>query len=82
MEKRKRFRTYDIGSPTSTAHADGKLITFLTIDLPYKIHTVLTDNGMAFAICQRTVRGQLGASSGHISALPQCRPNWQRLSDC
>jgi integrase-like protein len=81
-EKRKRFKTYDIGyvhiDSAELAHADGKLIMFLAIDriskftyvefheharqtdgaaflrnvvaaFPYKIHKVLTDNGMAFA---------------------------------
>src|ERR1700688_2957506 len=81
-DKRKRFKTYDIGyvhiDSAELTHADGKLIMFLAIDrvskftyvefhehagkmegaaflrnvvaaFPYKIHTVLTDNGMAFA---------------------------------
>jgi transposase-like protein len=81
-EKRKRFKTYEIGyvhiDSCELRHADGKLIMFLAIDrvskftyvefhdkagkmagsaflrsvvevFPYKIHTVLTDNGMAFA---------------------------------
>ena len=81
-EKRKRFKTYEIGyvhiDSAELAHADGKLVMFLAIDrvskftyvefhehagkiegaaflknvvaaFPYKIHTVLTDNGMAFA---------------------------------
>ncbi len=81
-EKRKRFKTYDIGyvhiDSAELAHADGKLVMFLAIDraskftyvefhehagkmegvafprnvvaaFPYKIHKVLTDNGMAFA---------------------------------
>ena len=81
-EKRKRFKTYEIGyvhiDSCELRHADGKLVMFLAIDrvskftyvefhdkagkmagsaflrnvvevFPYKIHTVLTDNGMAFA---------------------------------
>ena len=81
-EKRKRFKTYEIGyvhvDSCELRHADGKLIMFLAIDrvskftyvefhdsagkmegsaflrnvvevFPYKIHIVLTDNGMAFA---------------------------------
>jgi transposase-like protein len=81
-EKRKRFKTYDIGyvhiDSAELTHADGKLVMFLAIDrvskftyvefhehagkmegaaflrnvvatFPYKIHKVLTDNGMAFA---------------------------------
>jgi transposase-like protein len=81
-EKRKRFKTYDIGyvhiDSCELTHADGKLVLFLAIDrvskftyvefhehagkaegaaflrnvvaaFPYKIHKVLTDNGMAFA---------------------------------
>lgn len=81
-EKRKRFKTYEIGyvhiDSCELRHAEGKLILFLAIDrvtkfayvefhdhagkmegaaflrnvvqaFPYKIHKVLTDNGMAFA---------------------------------
>ena len=81
-EKRKQFKTYDIGyvhiDSCELKHADGKLVLFLAIDrvskfttvafheragktegaaflrnvvaaFPYKIHKVLTDNGMAFA---------------------------------
>jgi transposase-like protein len=81
-EKRKQFKTYDIGyvhiDSCELNHADGKLVLFLAIDrvskftyvafheragkmegaaflrdvaaaFPYKIHKVLTDNGMAFA---------------------------------
>jgi transposase-like protein len=81
-ERRKRFKTYEIGyvhiDSCELRHADGKLVMFLAIDrvskftyvefhdsagkmegsaflsnaaevFPYKIHTVLTDNGMAFA---------------------------------
>src|SRR6202795_2788090 len=81
-EKRKRFKTYEIGyvhiDSCELRHADGKLVMFLAIDrvskftyiefrehagkmqgaaflrnvvaaFPYAIHTVLTDNGMAFA---------------------------------
>ena len=81
-EKRKRFKTYEIGyvhiDSCELRHADGKLVMFLAIDrvskfihvefhdsagkmegaaflrnvvevFPYKIHTVLTDNGMTFA---------------------------------
>ena len=81
-DKRKRFKTYEIGyvhiDSCELRHADGKLVMFLAIDrvskftyvefhdsagkmegaaflrnvvaaFPYKIHTVLTDNGMAFA---------------------------------
>jgi len=81
-EKRKRFKTYDVGyvhiDSAELAHADGKLTMFLAIDrvskftyvefhehagkmegaaflraviaaFPYKMHKVLTDNGMAFA---------------------------------
>jgi transposase-like protein len=79
-ERRKRFKTYEIGyvhiDSCELRHADGKLVMFLAIDrvskftyvefhdsagkmegsaflsnaaevFPYKIHTVLTDNGMA-----------------------------------
>ena len=82
VEKRRRFKTYDIGyvhiDSCELKHADGKLVLFLAIDrvskftyvafyeragkmegaaflrnavaaFPYKIHKVLTDNGMAFA---------------------------------
>ena len=82
QERRKRFKTYEIGyvhiDSCELRHADGKLVMFLAIDrvskftyvefhdsagkmegsaflkavvevFPYKIHTVLTDNGMAFA---------------------------------
>jgi hypothetical protein len=81
-EKRKRFKTYEIGyvhiDSCELRHAEGKLVMFLAIDrvskftyvefhdsagkmegsaflenvvdvFPYQIHTVLTDNGMAFA---------------------------------
>jgi transposase-like protein len=81
-ERRKRFKTYEIGyvhiDSCELRHADGKLVMFLAIDrvskftyvefhdsagkmegsaflgnvvqaFPYRIHTVLTDNGMAFA---------------------------------
>jgi transposase-like protein len=81
-EKRKRFKTYEIGyvhiDSCELSHADGKRVMFLAIDrvskftyvefhesagktagsaflrnviaaFPYKIHKVLTDNGMAFA---------------------------------
>jgi hypothetical protein len=81
-EKRKRFKTYEIGyvhiDSCELRHAEGKLVMFLAIDrvskftyvefhdsagkmegsaflenvvdlFPYRIHTVLTDNGMAFA---------------------------------
>lgn len=81
-DKRKRFKTYEIGyvhiDSCELRHADGKLIMFLAIDraskftyvevhdkagkmagaaflrnavevFPYKLHIVLTDNGMAFA---------------------------------
>jgi len=81
-EKRKRFKTYEIGyvhiDSSELRHAEGKLIMFLAIDriskftyiefhdkagkmagaafflrnvveaFPYRIHAVLTDNGMAF----------------------------------
>ena len=99
-EKRKRFKTYEIGyvhiDSCELRHADGKLIMFLAIDrvskftyvefhdkagkmagaaflknvvevFPYKIHTVLTDNGMAFADLPKyrdsPMHGPLG---GHI----------------
>lgn len=81
-EKRKRFKTYEIGyvhiDSCEFRHADGRLIMFLAIDrvskftyvefhesagkaegaafleavvevFPYQTHSVLTDNGMAFA---------------------------------
>jgi transposase-like protein len=81
-EKRRLFKTYDIGyihiDSCELSHANGKLVLFLAIDrvskftyvefhehagkmegaaflrnvvaaFPYKIHKVLTDNGMAFA---------------------------------
>ena len=81
-EKRKRFKTYDIGyvhiDSRELKHADGELALFLAIDrvstftcvafreragdtegaaflgnvvaaFPYKIHKMLTDNGMALA---------------------------------
>jgi hypothetical protein len=81
-ERRKRFKTYEIGyvhiDSWELRHAEGKLVMFLAIDrvskfadiefhdsagkmegsaflkavvevFPYKIYTVLTDNGMAFA---------------------------------
>ena len=99
-EKRKRFKSYEIGyvhiDSCELRHADGKLIMFLAIDrvskfthvefhdkagkmagaaflrsvvevFPYKIHTVLTDNGMAFADLPkyRESQGQ-GSPGGHI----------------
>jgi transposase-like protein len=98
-EKRKRFKTYEIGyvhiDSCELRHADGKLIMFLAIDrvskftyvefhdkagkmagsaflrnlveaFPYKIHTVLTDNGMAFADLPKYRDGQgQGSPGGH-----------------
>ena len=90
QERRKRFKTYEIGyvhiDSCELRHADGKLIMFLAIDrvskftyvefhdsagkmegsaflkvvvevFPYKIHTVLTDNGMAFADLPKNCEG-------------------------
>jgi transposase-like protein len=90
MEKRKRFKTYEIGyvhiDSCVLSHADGKLVMFLAIDrvskftyvefhesagkmegsaflrdviaaFPYKIHKVLTDNGMAFADLPKNRQG-------------------------
>jgi transposase-like protein len=99
-EKRKRFKTYEIGyvhiDSCELRHADGKLIMFLAIDrvskftyvefhdkagkmagsaflrnvveaFPYKIHTVLTDNGMAFADLPKYRDSQgHGSPGGHI----------------
>nr|WP_295108953.1 IS481 family transposase [uncultured Caulobacter sp.] len=98
-EKRKRFKTYEIGyvhiDSCELRHADGKLVMFLAIDrvskftyvefhdkagkmagaaflrsvvavFPYKIHTVLTDNGMAFADLPKYRDGSGGSPGGHI----------------
>ena len=99
-DKRKRFKTYEIGyvhiDSCELRHADGKLIMFLAIDrvskftyvefhdkagkmagsaflrnlveaFPYKIHIVLTDDGMAFADLPtyRDSQGH-GSAGGHI----------------
>jgi hypothetical protein len=89
-ERRKRFKTYEIGyvhiDSCELRHADGKLVMFLAIDrvskftyvefhdsagkmegsaflkavvevFPYKIDTVLTDNGMAFADLPKNRQG-------------------------
>ena len=101
-EKRRRFKTYDIGyvhiDSAELSHANGKLAMFLAIDrvskvtdvefheharkmegaaylrnvvaaLPYKIHKVLTDNGMAFADLPKNRGDQPGASLGRISSI-------------
>jgi transposase-like protein len=99
-QKRKRFKTYEIGyvhiDSCELRHADGKLIMFLAIDrvskftyvefhskagkmagsaflrsvvevFPYRIHTVLTDNGMAFADLPKYRDSQdRGFPGGHI----------------
>jgi transposase-like protein len=99
-EKRKRFKTYEIGyvhiDSCELRHADGKLIMFLAIDrvskftyvefrdnagkmngadflrnvvaaFPYRIHIVLTDNGMAFADLPKYRDSPTGGSpGGHI----------------
>jgi len=89
-EKRKRFKTYEIGyvhiDSCELRHAEGKLVMFLAIDrvskftyvefhehagkmqgaaflrsvveaFPYRIHIVLTDNGMAFADLPKNRQG-------------------------
>ena len=101
-EKRKRFKTYDIGyvhiDSAELTHADGKLVMFLAIDrvskftyiefhehagkmegaaflrnvvaaFPYKIHKVLTDNGMAFADLPKNREGPTCVSSDRIFSI-------------
>ena len=99
-EKRKRFKTYEIGyvhiDSAELRHADGTLIMFLAIDrvskftyvefrdnagkmngadflrnvvaaFPYQIHTLLTDNGMAFADLPKNRHGpNFQALGAHI----------------
>jgi hypothetical protein len=40
---------------------------------PYKIHTVLTDNGMAFADLPRIARAPAAASSARTSSIASAR---------
>ena len=109
-EKRKRFKTYEIGyvhiDSCELRHADGKLVMFLAIDrvskftyvefhdsagkmegsaflrtvvevFPYKIHTVLTDNGMAFADPTRSgsagVTGRWGFAGSTMANVEKIR---------
>jgi hypothetical protein len=78
-QARKRFKSYGIGSmhidSCELRHAQGKLIMHLAIDhvskftFPYKIHTVLTDNSMAFADLPKNRTGPIRRFLGRQSSI-------------